>query len=112
MKATLTYFKILIFSSLLGSFNFVLPIPATYFGFNFSGWAWILALIVSVNYILFVVKKSYFCYKIWLPWVSLLIIYLVLNFSLVGLQGTIQFIVPVLVGYVAGGLKYNKNSPL
>jgi hypothetical protein len=110
MKATLIYFKILIFSSLLGSLNFILPIPSNFFGFNLSGYSWILVLVVSVYYILFVVKRSYFSIKIWFPWLIYLFIYLLLDFSFVGLQGTIQFIVPILVGYTVGGLKYNKNS--
>jgi O-antigen ligase len=110
MKKTLTYFKIIIFASLLGSLNFILPISGTYFNFNLSGWAWIVILITSIYYIMIVVQVSYFSFKIWGIWVILLLSSLVLNFSLVGLQGTIQFIIPLLVAYVTGGLKYDKKT--
>jgi len=107
LKSTLIYFNILILSSLLSILDFVLPVPSKIFGFQLSGWAWMLVFLVSVFYIFFIVKKSFFTLKIWLPWIFLLIINLAFNFSFVGLQGTIQFIVPVMVGYVSGGLKYD-----
>lgn len=108
IKSTLNYFKVLFFSSLLGSLSFILPIPANFLGFNFSGYAWILVLIVSIHYILNIIKKSYFPFKIWLLWFIVLFFYLIVDFSVEGLQGTLQFIVPVLIGVVSSGLKYNK----
>ena len=110
MKATLIYFRTLIFSTFIGSLNFIIPSLTTLYGLNFSGWAWLLVMVVSFYYLLFLVKKSFFNLKIWSFWVIILLVYLVLNFSWVGLQGTIQFFIPLLVGYVAGGLEYNKKS--
>lgn len=109
---TLNYFKVLIFSSLLGSLNFILPfIPASILGFNLSGYSWLLVFFVSVYYLLRNLKSK-FPLQIWISWVILLTFYIILDFSFVGLQGTIQFLVPILVGFVTGGLKYNKITLL
>lgn len=110
IKSTLNFFKVLFFSSLLGSLNFIIPIPSNFFGFSLSGYAWILIFLVSVCYLLGIIHKSYFSIKIWLIWVGLLLIYLFIDFSTEGLQGTMQFLLPIIIGTVAGGLKYNKRT--
>ena len=110
IKTTLNYFKVLFFSSLLGSLNSIIPIPGNFLGFNLSGYAWILVFLVSIHYLLYIIKKSYFPFKIWVFWFVILFFYLIIDFSFVGLQGTLQFIVPIFVGTVTGGLKYNKAT--
>lgn len=109
MKSTLIYFKILVLTSLLSILNFILPISSSVLGYQLPGWSWIIVFLVSVYYIIFIIKKSFFTLNIWLPWGFLLLIYLVIDSSFVALQGTIQFIVPIMVGYVTGSLNYNNN---
>ncbi len=109
MKDTLKYYRFLVLSSLIGCLNFIIPIPSVFFNFNLSGYAWILVFIVSLYYIIFKIKKSFFSYKIWIPLVLYLFIYLIYDFSFIGLQSTLQFTLPLIVGYVAGGLQYNQQ---
>lgn len=106
-RLTLNYFRILFLMSALPLIRSFLPfIPPEILGFNLSGWAWIGVFLTSVVY-LFILKRITFPVWIWIPWMAFLVIYLAFDFSFLGLQLTLQYIVAVLVGFVSSGLKYN-----
>lgn len=106
-KLTLNYFRILFLMSALPMIRSFLPfIPAEILGFNLNGWAWIGVFLTSVVY-LFILKRITFPVWIWIPWMAFLVIYLAFDFSFLGLQLTLQYIVAILVGFISSGLKYN-----
>lgn len=73
-------------------------------GFNVSGISWLMPLIVSVFIMISRLSKVTFPWKLWLPWVLLLIIqlfildYSLLDFRVSPLQRTAQVLTPLLVG--------------
>jgi len=46
----------------------------------------------------------------WAPWVTYLIAYIIIDFSFLGLQLTLQYTLPILIGVVAGGLIYSEDD--
>lgn len=93
--------------SILPLINGIIPIiPTEMFGFNLTGWAWLTVFISSVVY-LFFLKKINFPLWIWLPWIFFLVVYVIIDFSFLGLQLTLQYLVSLLVGVVISGLNYN-----
>ena len=107
-RLTLNYFKILFLMTALPSLKMYFPfIPNEILGFKLTGWAWLIVLFVSINY-LFIIKKIYFPVIIWLPWIIFLLIYVIVDFSLQGLQLTLQYLVSIIVGWVVSGLYFNK----
>ena len=40
----------------------------------------------------------------WLPWILYMTVYLVFDFSFLGLQLTFQYVLPLLIGIVASGI--------
>ena len=84
-------------------------LPDQLFGFNLTGWAWLIMLLVSL-FNLFFTKKPAFPLFFWIPWVFYLIGYLIYDFSLLGLQLTLQYLLPVLTGVVASGFSYSDEE--
>jgi len=66
-------------------------------------------LFVSV-FNLFFTRTITFPIMIWLPWMLYLIGYLVYDFSLLGLQLTLQYILPLLIGIVGSGFAYTEEE--
>jgi hypothetical protein len=56
--------------------------------------------------------RSYFPFKFWLPWILYLVIYIVLDFSFYGLQLSLQYLLPILAGFIAGTFTYNQTKLL
>ena len=81
-------------------------LPSQFFGFNLTGYAWIIMLLVT-TYNLFLTTKISFPVLFWLPWVLYLIGYLVIDYSFIGFQLTLQYILPVMIGIVASGFNYS-----
>ena len=108
-RLTLNYFRILFLATALPTLRGVfLFIPEQIGGIVLTAWAWITVLLVSIIY-LFRIKKSTFPIMIWLPWFLFLTIYLLLDFSILGFQLTVQYMVSILVGWVSSGLNYNRS---
>lgn len=51
-----------------------------------------------------------FPWLFWLPWALYIVAYLVIDFSFLGLQLTLQYLLPILVGVVASGFTYNDED--
>jgi O-antigen ligase len=107
-KTELFYFKVLFFASYLGAVNASFKfIPAQILGFALTGYAWLIVFLVSVYYILLFKGKTTFPLLFWLPWLIYLCLSLGFNFSTLGLQSTVQLLVPVLVGMVTASFEYS-----
>jgi hypothetical protein len=100
----------MMFTTLLPYFPYVFKfIPDQILGFNLTGWAWIIMLMVAIFNIFFTRKIS-FPLKFWLPWVLYLIGYLIFDFSFLGLQLTLQYLLPLIIGIVASGFIYSEEE--
>jgi hypothetical protein len=86
-------------------------LPASIFGFNWSGIAWITALLVCII-LLPKAKPSSFPQGFWLPWMVYMLFYIFVDFSIAGLQLTLQYLLPLLMGYLAATFRYSINSLL
>jgi hypothetical protein len=106
------FFNGLFITTILSYSNSILPfLPNTIAGFNWSGIAWIVMLFVTL--ILLVYTNRYtFPFYIWMPWVLYLFFYVLIDFSLIGLQLTIQYILPILIGVVASQFEYTEKKLL
>ena len=65
-------------------------------------------LVTVVN--LFRTKTVEFPILFWLPWVLYMAVYLVVDFSMLGLQLTLQYILPLLIGVVVSGLVFTEED--
>jgi hypothetical protein len=86
-------------------------LPASILGFNWSGIAWITALLVCII-LLPKAKPSSFPLGFWLPWIAYMLFYIFVDFSIAGLQLTLQYLLPLLMGYLAATYRYSINSLL
>jgi hypothetical protein len=84
-------------------------IPGQIFGFNLTGWAWMIMLLVTMIS-LFWIRRVSFPVVFWLPWVLYMAIYLIFDFSFLGLQLSLQYILPLLIGIVASGFIYKEED--
>lgn len=80
-------------------------LPDQFLGFNLTGWAWMIMLLVTL-FNLFFTRSISFPVIFWLPWLLYLVGYLVYNFSFFGLQLTLQYVLPLLIGFVASGFLF------
>jgi len=109
-KSFKIFFATIFGTTFLPYLPYILPfLPEQLLGFNMTGWAWIIMLLVTVIY-LSQVRKINFPYLIWLPWMVYLIFYIIIDYSFIGLQLTLQYILPILVGFVASGFIYTKEK--
>jgi O-antigen ligase len=67
------------------------------FGYRMSGLAWVIPLFFSILAVLRNSTRIRFPYKIWLPWLSVLLVYVPFS-EFRSLQRTIQLICPLIVG--------------
>jgi hypothetical protein len=91
--------------------NVFVFLPATFLGFNWSGWAWISALVLSLV-VLSKANVSFFPWLLWLPWFAYLFLYLLYDFSFDGLQLSLQYFLPVFMGYLAASFSYTSTKIL
>lgn len=104
------FFLVLFGTTLLSYINAIFVfLPDTVLGFNWSGIAWITALFLSIS-ILPSTKKSSFPMVYWAPWVIYILTYVALDFSTNGLQLTLQYLLPILMGYISGTFEYSRIS--
>lgn len=105
------FYKVIFFATILPSLNIIPFVPVSLGGFNLSGWAWIICLVAS----LFVISKASklsFPFWIWIPWILYMLFSLIFDFSFVGLQLTLQYVVPIIVGIAASSFLYNESKLL
>jgi hypothetical protein len=83
--------------------------PIELFGFNLTGWAWMIMFLVSI-FNLFFIKTINFPLLFWLPWITYLIGYLLVDYSFLGLQLTLQYTLPIIIGVVVSGFEYSGEA--
>jgi O-antigen ligase len=75
-------------------------------GYRLSGLAWFVPLIFAILVIFMHSGKISFPYKLWIPWILLLTVYLVVS-EYRSLQRTVQLICPVVIGIAASTYHIN-----
>jgi hypothetical protein len=115
-KVTDYNFKLLFFglfgTTLLSYINYVFVfLPTSFIGFNWSGIAWISAFFITLI-VLSKANKSVFPLYIWMPWLGYMFFYILYDFSFSGLQLSLQYILPILMGFTAATFKYNLTKLL
>lgn len=85
-------------------------LPSTILGFNLTGWAWLIMLLVTCYYFLQRYAAVTFPIGLWIPWLAYLWLYLLYRFSFPGLQLTLQYLVPLLVGVIASSFVYDREK--
>lgn len=104
------FYSSLLFTALLPYLPYILPfLPNQIFGFNYTGWAWMLMLMVTVVQ-LPNTRRVTFPGWAWLPWMVYMIVYIVVDFSFLGLQLTLQYLLPLLIGIMASGFTYSEEK--
>jgi O-Antigen ligase len=103
------FYSAIFLTTLLPYVPFILPlIPYQIFGLNLTGWAWMIMLLVTA-FNLLRTGRIEFPLLLWLPWVLYIVIYLVIDFSFLGLQLTLQYTLPLFIGIVASGFSYDEE---
>jgi len=104
------FFFFLFFSALIPTFPYIFTfIPGQIAGFNWTGIAWIIMLLVT-GLTLPNLKNVTFPLWSWLPWIVYLIGALAVNFSFLGLQLTLQYLLPVAIGIVTSKITYSATE--
>jgi len=104
------FYRWVIVLALLPYMSYAFPFfPQSIGPFNLSGYAWLLMLLV-VMYYLPNMKKSAFPYAFWIPFYAYIVLYLLVDFSFPGLQLTLQYAIPCLVGAQASSFTYTRDK--
>ena len=74
-----------------------------------TGWAWMIMLLVTIVN-LYRTRSIAFPWQLWLLWMLYICGYLVIDFSFLGLQLTLQYMLPLLIGVVASGFTYTPED--
>jgi hypothetical protein len=111
-KSFRIFYLALFGTTVLAYINSIFPfLPDTLLGFNWAGIAWILALLVSLT-VLLNAKKSVFPIWFWIPWLAYIFVYVFYDFSFIGFQLTLQYALPILMGYLAATFNYSWSNML
>jgi hypothetical protein len=106
------FFSVMLLTTALPFIPYVFPfIPGQIFGFNLTGWAWMIMLLVTLVNLLGT-RLIDFPIWLWAPWLAYLIVYIIIDYSFLGLQLTLQYTLPILVGIVASGFSYSEDDLL
>jgi hypothetical protein len=104
------FFSFIFLTTALPYITPILPfIPDQFLGLNLTGWAWMVMLLVTLLNLLWT-KKIVFPLLFWLPWGLYMVVYLIVDFSFLGLQLTLQYTLPILIGIVASGFTYTEED--
>lgn len=102
------FYSALFFTALLPYLPYIFTfLPGQLLGFNWTGWAWIAMLLVTLVQLL-KTHRIHFPVWLWLPWMVYITVYLAVDFSIMGLQLTLQYLLPLLIGLVASGFTYSE----
>jgi hypothetical protein len=104
------FYKVLFVTAFLPYLNYLFPfLPLTVAGFNISGWSWMFMLLTALYYYFRYPSEKKFPLVFWVPWVIYMLFYLLFDFSMLGLQLTAQYLLPIFIAYVASGFTYSKE---
>ena len=78
-------------------------------GFSTIGYLWVIMLLYCLMTII-INRRISFPILFYLPFMLYVLIYITVDFSFVGLQSTLQYLVPVLAGMAFSGLKINEQT--
>jgi hypothetical protein len=110
-KATLGYYKCIFFTALLPYADRLIPIfPYDALGFNLSGFAWLIILIISLIRIIVHFHSITLPGWVWLPWILYISIQWLQDQSFLGLQTTLQYMVFPVVGMAASTYTYSDET--
>ena len=102
------FFFFLFFTVLIPVFPYVFTfLPSQIGGFNWTGIAWITMLIVTALYIPNLRRLSFPIWS-WLPWMVYLTGALAVDYSFLGLQLSLQYLLPLLIGIVSSTMTYSE----
>jgi hypothetical protein len=102
------FFYFFLFQTVLIPYiSFIFPgLPVKFFEFNLTGWAWMIMLVVTLICMLSA-KKFTFPIAYWVPWSMYLTTYIIIQFSFLGFQLTLQYLLPLMIGLVASSFNYD-----
>jgi hypothetical protein len=107
------FYSCIYITALLPYLGDVIPfLPSQVFGFNWTGWAWMLMLMVT-GYQLMSMRefcKITFPIWAWLPWILYMLVHIAYRSTYLGLQLTAQYLLPLLVGVMASGYSYSEQK--
>ncbi len=110
-KATIAYYKWIFFTALLPYADRYIPIfPDDIFGFNLSGFAWIIILLVSLIRVFVHFNAMTTPGWIWLPWILYISVQWLQDQTFLGLQSTLQYMVFPVVGMAASTFSYSDET--
>jgi hypothetical protein len=110
IKKFKTFYLALFITTALPFLPYSLPfLPNQLLGFNVAGWAWIIMLFVTVINLININSLNS-PLKFFFPWVLYILIYVIIDFSFLGIQLTLQYILPILIGIVAFNFTYSDES--
>lgn len=103
-KETILFYKWVFFTTLLPHIATILHLPTI--GMAWTGYAWSLMFLVSIFYLL-KGKKIWMPVFPWLPWIMIVLIYCIFDFSYFGVQASCQYLSFIFVGFAASTLYYS-----
>ncbi len=111
-KQFYAFYNWLFFCAFLPFIGYMFPsLPSAFVGgFNLTGWAWLIMLLVTAYYYLQRYAAVTLPFWPWALWLAYLWLYLLFRFSFPGLQLTLQYLVPILVGVIASSFVYDKEK--
>lgn len=110
-KDTIGFYKWIFFTALLPYADRFIPIfPDGVFGLNFSGFAWLIILLVSLVRIIVHFHSITMPGWIWLPWIAYISFQWLQDQSFFGLQSTLQYMVFPIVGMAASTYSYTDET--
>jgi hypothetical protein len=106
-----TFFKWLFFTASFPYIQYAIPfVPDSFIGFHITGWGWIIMLLVALYYLFQTQSEQQFPVYFWIPWAVYIVLYILIDFSFSGIQLTLQYLNPLMVGIVASRFTYNKEK--
>lgn len=101
------FYRALFVSTVIAYLNYAIPFaPDSFFGFNWTGIAWIVMLGV-IFFVIFRIDRPSFPFVFWAPWVIYMIGSVIANYSFIGLQLTFQYLIPIMAGIIASSFTYS-----
>jgi hypothetical protein len=107
-KSTIGFYKWIFFTALLPYADRFIPLfPDDIWGFNLSGFAWIIIFLVSLVRIIVHFQSITLPGWLWLPWIAYISGQWIQDQSFLGLQSTLQYMVFPIVGMAASTYSYS-----
>jgi hypothetical protein len=110
-KSTIGFYKWIFFTALLPFMDKFIPIfPDNVFGFNLSGFAWIIIFLVSLIRVVVHGRSITLPGWLWMPWILYISTQWFWDQSFLGLQSTLQYMVFPLAGMAASSYTYSDET--